>query len=168
VRGADLRQGSCQREGIVDETRSDDMLSSERSPKMIIRFFPAWITSLLCLFVFVPAATLAANDGKALFEGSKCSECHSIAAEGVAIVETDDAAAEEDPFGAEDEGEKEDAPDLSGIGKKHNAEWIASYLQKKVKTDKGKKHPPRFRGSADKLKALSEYLAGLEAPAPAN
>lgn len=110
---------------------------------------------------------LADEDGKALFQRNKCNECHAISAEGIAMVPGEDAAAEDDPFGMADEDEKEDAPDLSGIGKKHDAKWMTDFLRKKVAKDNGKKHPPRFRGSAEALDGLTKYLAGLETEAAA-
>lgn len=121
-----------------------------------------------CCLGVMPGTARASADGKALFERNKCIECHAIAAEGIAMVPGEDAEAEDDPFGMEDEGEKEDAPDLSAIGKKRDAAWLTAYLQKKEKADSGKKHPPRFRGTAATLEALTAYLAGLKTEAPGN
>ena len=109
-----------------------------------------------------------AADGKAIFLENKCNDCHAIAAEGIALAESDDSGAADDPFGAEEgEDEEEDSPDLSGAGKEHDSAWIADYLKKKVKLD-GKKHRKRFKGSNDELKTLSDYLAGLKSDPPAN
>lgn len=121
----------------------------------------------LCCTTFAPKGASAADDGKSIFLDGKCNECHAIASQGIEVAKSDDGALEEDPFGGDDEGDDEEAPDLSGVGKEQNAEWIADYLKKKVKLD-GKKHRKRFKGSADELKVLSEWLASLKADAPAN
>jgi len=122
---------------------------------------------LLCCCAVMAPKVASATDGKSLFESSKCSDCHSIAAEAIAVAASEDAD-EEDPFGGEEDGEEEDdAPDLSGIGKKHDAKWLADYLKKKIANEDGKKHRKRFKGSNDALKTLSEYLAGLKTDAPA-
>lgn len=116
------------------------------------------------LWIFAPRSEAA--DGKAMFVEYKCNECHAMAAEGIEVVEAEDAE-EEDPFGfgaAEEEEEEEEADDLSNVGSQRDAEWIAAYLKKKVENDDGKKHRKRFKGSDDALRVLSAWLAERKTP----
>lgn len=124
-----------------------------------------FVTMVLGFLAFFLGAALTpdtarAADGKELFLKHKCNECHAISAAGIEMAPGDDAG-EEDPFGGEEEGEDEEAPDLSSVGKEQTAAWIADYLKKKEKLD-GKKHRKRFKGPEAELKALSEYLAGMK------
>lgn len=115
---------------------------------------------LLCALAFAwPSPSRADDAGKAAFTAAKCNDCHSIKAEGVAMKEA------EESLEAEEEDD-EDAPDLSAVGKKHDADWITKYLKKKIKNDEGKKHKKRFKGSDEKLAELTTYLASLKTEAP--
>jgi hypothetical protein len=114
----------------------------------------AVIAALLFLVGWVGAAE--AKSGKDIFLEQKCNKCHSIDSEKIA---------KKEEKGGEEEDEEEEGtepPDLSAAGKEHDAAWIAKWLQKQVKTDKGKKHRAKWKGSDDELKALTEYLAGLK------
>lgn len=124
--------------------------------------FLTMVLGFLAFFLgtaLMPDAARAA-DGKELFLKHKCNECHAISAAGIEVAAEDDAGGE-DPFGGEEEGEDEEAPDLSSVGKEQTAAWIADYLKKKEKLD-GKKHRKRFKGPEAELKALSDYLAGMK------
>ena len=44
------------------------------------------------------------------------------------------------------------------MGVKRNAEWISRWLMKQETID-GKKHEKKFKGNAQDLKAVSEWLA---------
>ena len=85
--------------------------------------------------------------GKSIFTQSKCASCHSITKQGIQKV-----AGEES---------KKDAPDLSAVGTKHNADWITKFLLKK-ETLNDKKHLKKFKGSDDELETLSTWLASLK------
>lgn len=82
-------------------------------------------------------------DGKTLFVASNCNSCHSIAAQGIRKT-----------------GES-DAPDLSGCGLRHNADWIVKYLNKQVDID-GKKHKKKWKGTSGDLATVAGWLSGLK------
>jgi len=118
------------------------------------------VSLALLVFVLWTGTARAEKSGKDLFVEKKCNKCHSIDAEKI--------AKKEEPGEAEEEGEeaggKEEKkpPDLSGVGKKHDADWITGWLQKKIKTDKGKKHKGKFKGTDEELKTLVTWLSGLK------
>ena len=49
--------------------------------------------------------------------------------------------------------------DLSKVGAKHDAQWIADVLAKKADTEKGKKHAVAFKGTPEQAKAIADWLA---------
>jgi len=91
------------------------------------------------------SATNRANmpDGKSLFVANNCNTCHSIQSQGITKTGTTNA------------------PDLSGVGLRHNASWIAQYLNKTVDLN-GKKHAKKWKGSPADLTTVSNWLAGLK------
>jgi len=122
------------------------------------------LAAFVALLGLWPAAEARAEDGKQVFLKKECNECHTVESAGIAKLPAKDDEAEAD----EEEGEEEDdtkPPDLSGVGKKHDRDWIAKFIQKKIETDKGKKHRKRFKGSQAELEALLGFLAGLQTPA---
>jgi hypothetical protein len=52
-------------------------------------------------------------------------------------------------------------PDLSGIGKKQNAEWFAKYLKHQEAVE-GLKHAKLWRGTDQELQSLTKWLEGLK------
>ena len=93
-------------------------------------------------------AAVTAADGKALFTKNKCSECHSIDAQGIKRT------------GEVEEGEKPPA-DLSGYKKKgRDAAKLKAFLLKKEKFD-GKKHKKKFKGDDAALDTLVGWLLTL-------
>lgn len=114
-----------------------------------------WIGALAAMAATAAAVVaLAADepakaaDGKALFTQFKCNSCHTVKALGIAKQAS-----------AEDEKEKSDRkpPDLSGVGKEHNAAWMAKYLMKLEEID-GEKHRKKFRGTEAELKTITGWL----------
>lgn len=98
-----------------------------------------------------------APDGKELFTSSKCTTCHSIEAEKIERKKAATTAA------ASETAKKK--PDLSGVGAKNDAAWIAKYLMKEVKLEE-KLHPSvKFRGTPEELQTLAGWLASLKTPA---
>jgi cytochrome c2 len=92
----------------------------------------------------VAAATTSAShaaDGKDLFVSLKCTTCHSVTAAGV-----------------ESKKPKPKGGDLSGIGAKHDAQWIQDVLARKVAVEADKKHLA-FKGTPEDAKALADWLA---------
>ena len=87
-------------------------------------------------------------DGKQIFKDNKCTNCHTIKSQSV-----------ERTGKAEDSETK--PPDLSGVGLKHDADWITKWLMKE-ETQHGKKHLKKFKGPDDDLQVLSKWLASLK------
>jgi len=114
------------------------------------------VSVALLVLVLWTGTARAEKSGKELFLEKKCNKCHSIDSEKIAKKEE---PAEE---GEEAGGEEEKPPDLSGIGKKQNADWLTKWMKKEVKNDDGKKHKGKFKGTDDELKAIVDYLAGLK------
>ena len=102
------------------------------------------LTLILVFSVLVFGAPLvaAAEDGKAVFKAQKCNTCHDVSSAGIAAKTT---------------SEKLKGPDLTGVGKRHDAGWIAKYL-KKATTKDGKSHAVPFKGTDEELQALVDWL----------
>lgn len=81
-----------------------------------------------------------ASDAKAVFVSNNCNTCHSITGAGVAKTGTSTA------------------PDLSGVGNRHNAAWMSQYLMKTIELN-GAKHVKKFKGSGADLTMLTAWLA---------
>jgi cbb3-type cytochrome oxidase cytochrome c subunit len=86
--------------------------------------------------------------GKSIFVDNKCTKCHSIESQGL------QRAGDPPPGGKL-------PPDLSGVGLKHDTEWMTKWLHKEVEQN-GKKHMKKFSGSDDELKTLTTWLATLK------
>ncbi len=95
-------------------------------------------------------------DGKPIFLKYKCQSCHAI--EAVGIVKK--AAAEDEEDGAS--ASKKKTPDLSDVGLKKKADWIALFLQKKEKNE-GKLHAKKVRGTDEELATLAAWLETMKA-----
>ena len=101
----------------------------------------------------------AGPNGKDVFLKYRCNSCHTIKAQGV-----------EKKAAAEEAGEKSDSdkqpPDLSDVGKKVKADWIAKFLLKQEKLD-GELHRKKFRGTDAELKTVATWLEAQKADAKA-
>ena len=86
-------------------------------------------------------AGLAEDKPADLFVSHKCTLCHSVKGAGI-----------------EAKMPKPNGPDLSGIGSKHDADWIRGVVKQETTVD-GKKHPMAFKGSDEQLKTLTDWLA---------
>ncbi len=84
-------------------------------------------------------------DGKAIFTESKCDMCHSVKAAGIE---------------AKVKSEKMQGPDLTGVGSRHEADWIVKYVNKEVQLN-DKDHKGAFKGSDEDLQSLIAWLEGL-------
>ena len=98
--------------------------------------------------VMVGAASISnlatGSDAKSLFKANKCDKCHTVESQGV------------ERNGAPPPGKT--PPDLSGVGLKHNADWIKGWLMKEEELN-GKKHLKKWTGSDDDLETVSKWLA---------
>ena len=117
----------------------------------MIKRFGIFLTVVLMGFVFnqISAPVSGAADGKALFVQNKCNACHAVKSAGI---EQKKEAGEEDSK----------APDLSAVKTAHDAGLLAKFLEKTEKIE-GKKHPKKWKGSDEELKAVTEWIASLEA-----
>jgi cytochrome c551/c552 len=97
---------------------------------------------LLALCLTTAASAADKKDGKAIFEGAKCTMCHSVDAVGIA-------------------SKKAKPADLSTVGATKKADWFAKYLKKEVDV-KGKKHPAAFKGTDDETVVLTKWLESLK------
>jgi len=105
----------------------------------------------IALFAEEPTASSTnQNAGKAAFLSNKCNMCHSVESEKV----------EKASGGYQKSAEKNVPPDLSNVGKKHNAEWFTKYLKHTEALD-GVKHAKAYRGTDEELQALAKWLEGL-------
>jgi mono/diheme cytochrome c family protein len=123
------------------------------------------LLAVLGLVLFAATRDARAEDGKQVFLKHECNECHTVEVLGVAKLPEDASEADEEEDLGEDEEETE-PPDLSGIGKRRDRDWLGKWLQKKVENDEGKKHRKRFKGSDADLEAIVAFLAGLQTDAP--
>lgn len=80
--------------------------------------------------------------GQKIFSDSKCSACHTIEK-------------------ADLTSNKKAAVDLSNTGDNYKTDFIIKYLNKEVKND-NKLHKIAFKGSAEDLKTLAEWLTSLK------
>lgn len=106
---------------------------------------PIRIALLTAFGIAATVAVSSAADGKALFLDSKCNMCHSIDSQGVAKT-----------------SDKIKAPDLSNAGGLvESADWLKSFLTKKVEKD-GKKHLRAWKGSDADLDTVVKWLVSLK------
>ena len=87
--------------------------------------------------------------GKAIFLSSKCNTCHSIDSLQIART-TGKKTTETGP------------PDLSTVGSKHKADWMAKFLLKEEAAASGKKHMKQFTGKPEELQTLTSWLETLK------
>jgi hypothetical protein len=118
-----------------------------------------WLIAILSgvLAVALSSVSWAAKppDGKPVFTKYKCNSCHSIEAAGIKKTAVADAEATS----------KMKPPDLSDVGLKKKADWIALFMQKTEKLD-GELHPKKFRGTATELKTLAAWLETMKTESP--
>jgi|SRR5665213_6306 len=109
------------------------------------------IPLLLAAIALMGARSFSSNaeTGISIFKANKCMKCHSIESQGI-------KRTSEPPVGA-----KFPPPDLSGVGLKHTADWMAQWVTKQI-TMHDKKHMYKFKGSDDELKTLTTWLATLK------
>ena len=107
------------------------------------------ITSLAMVGFLVLGATprpATEKDGKTIFIEGKCSNCHSIASQGIK--------------GLRPEGGAKPS-DLSNVGSKFKSEWFEKWLMKE-ETLYNKKHMKKFRGTPEELHILATWLETLK------
>ena len=93
-------------------------------------------------------ADAGAMPGKEVFVAQKCNLCHSIESQAIE---------------RKSKSEKTKGPDLSDIGKDHDAAWITKWLKKEVADENGKKHEKDFKGTPEEMQKVAEFLASLKA-----
>lgn len=100
------------------------------------------LIALAVLVAALAASPAAAEDGKATFEAQSCNLCHDVSSAGIT---------------AKTKSEKLKGPDLTGVGDRFDAEWIAKYVKKEVDKD-GKAHTKPFKGTDEELQAIVDWL----------
>lgn len=98
---------------------------------------------LSAAFMLAGAAGSTPPDGQGIYLASKCNSCHAVASKSI-----------------EKTNANSKAPDLSGTGLSHNAEWFKGWLLK-TETLNGKKHVKKFTGPDDQLNTLAQWLTTL-------
>lgn len=122
-------------------------------------------TLLFALFAALCAALCgfsspaAARADAGLFVSSKCNNCHSVSSQ--KIEKKGKKEADEEEGGVE-------PPDLSNVGKFHDAAYFKPFLLKETAhtphegDTSTKKHPVKFKGSDGDLGKMAEWLATLK------
>jgi len=87
----------------------------------------------------------------AIFTEHECQGCHSVQ---IAKIDLDIGDLEPDEI-------DEDAPDLSGVGLKHEIDWLKLYLKKKNKQN-DEKHEKKFRGTDEEFEVLTNWLVSMK------
>ncbi len=87
----------------------------------------------------------------AIFTEHECQGCHSVQ---IAKIDLDIGDLEPDEI-------DEDAPDLSGVGLKHEIDWLKLYLKKKNKQN-DEKHEKKFRGTDEEFEVLTDWLVSMK------
>ncbi|MBI4403899.1 MAG: c-type cytochrome [Deltaproteobacteria bacterium] len=95
-------------------------------------------TILTVSFSLLVCKAAVAKDGKAVFTDSKCAMCHQV--------------------GTEVPTTKKSGKAIDVAGKQKDATKIESWL-KGEPNEKGKKHPAKFKGSEEDMKAVAAWLA---------
>jgi len=95
------------------------------------------------------AAAAKVPDGSPVFLENKCNQCHTIDSRKIKKLSED--------------GPDMKAPDLSGVGVVHKAEWLSAFMQKQEKLG-GKLHLKKFKGTDAELKQLVNWLVTLDDP----
>lgn len=101
-----------------------------------------FIMSIVALFGF--AFSMAQEKipaGQKIYSDNKCSTCHTVEAANLTS--------------------NRKAVDLSKTGENYKTDFVISYLNKEVKIN-DKAHKIAFKGSAEDLKTLAEWLTSLK------
>jgi mono/diheme cytochrome c family protein len=98
------------------------------------------------LGLFLAPGIQAQDAGQKAFEANKCSNCHSV---------------EKVQIARKVQSEKMAGPDLSKIGDKHDAAWIAKFVTREVQLE-DKQHKSEYKGTPEDLDAITKWLASLK------
>jgi cytochrome c553 len=102
-----------------------------------------FVITIVALFGFAfSMAQEKVPAGQKIFSDSKCTTCHSVTSVGLI-------------------SKKKDATDLSKTGDTYKTDFLVKYLNKEVKIN-DKQHKAAFKGSADDLKVLADWLSSLK------
>ena len=111
---------------------------------------PVLLASVVPLVASGAAPAAAAESGPPgmqAFVALKCNLCHSVESLGIE---------------RKSKSEKTKGPDLSAIGRAHDAAWLRRWLQNEVTNANGKKHDKQFKGTPEQLEQVTGWLAGLK------
>lgn len=93
-------------------------------------------------FAAAVPSPMSSEDGKATFMKAGCNTCHAVSAAGI------EAKMKAGPM---------KGTDLTDVGSRHTAEWIAQYVRKE-ETLNGKSHAKAFKGTDEELQTLLDWL----------
>jgi hypothetical protein len=105
----------------------------------------AYLTFIFAIALFSGFAYSAnpeGKDGKELFVEKKCNLCHSVESAGI-------------------ESKMKTAVDLSNVGDKYDAEFLAKYLTKNETID-DKEHKVTLKGTEEEINTITEWLSSLK------
>lgn len=125
--------------------------------KRILALTGVLVMGVLFASVVAEDAKKPALDGKTMFMDQKCANCHAIAS----LKIEKKAAAKETAEKADATSKKKEAPDLSNLGNTAKADWLGPYLMKTADHE-GVKHITKFKGNADSLKVMVDWLMTLK------
>lgn len=118
------------------------------------------------LVVVSGIATEAKADGKKIFLDAKCNKCHTIKSLSIdklpktAVVAEEDEEEEEVLDASGKKIEPKDMKESVAAAKKENVD-IAKWLMKETANKENRKHKKKFKGTADDLKTLVDWLKTL-------
>ena len=105
---------------------------------------PVLLALTLPMIATQPANAADEPAGKAVFMAQKCNMCHNVPSAGIERTTKSDKVA---------------GPDLPGDNKGKPASFFSDFLQQKVENQEGHKHKKEWKGTADELKQLTEWIA---------
>jgi cytochrome c553 len=105
-----------------------------------------FVFAIVLLSSFAHSTNLEGEEGKKLFIEKKCNLCHSVEVTGI-------------------ESKMKDGVDLSKVGDKYDAEFLAKYLTKK-ETINDEEHKIILKGTEEEINAITEWLSSLKSEQP--